>query len=514
MASRTWQASQRPVRSRKWHPGKTVYTRGSPGFMRAVVGLLILVLVAGTAIAAPKVALTEIDGDDSGDLREAVAEALDGKELSVIGAKETNRQVDKLKIELPDINEKQAKKLASELEADVVMAGTLGKEGKSKLLKFRVFINGKKVKGFSVQFSNARSKKFKDGVREKMVDKVAAAPAVVEDKPEPVAQVDEGDKKKKKKKKRPSKKRKADGEPDEGDKPTATAEEEDEQEEDEQDEHETAKLIKATTPQHAANRVAFRVDIGSSFSARSLTFTFTPELAADNLEPKPFKPGPVAGVRAEGELYPLAFANPEAVYAGLLGVGFEVDQVLSSKVQTTLEPGNVGVVKQFHFSVGPRIRFTLGNADIAPSVTVGLSYGRRQFVVTGGLDNREMTLDLPDTDYTYIAPALNFRIPLGIPNIAILSLNDLMLVKDAGRISDADQYGRAKVFGIDSQAGLDITIKRRFALRLMAEFTQIGFTFTGGGQKSRNRDGDATSIDIGGATDRSIGGVATLGVLY
>ena len=187
---------------------------------------------------------------------------------------------------------------------------------------------------------------------------------------------------------------------------------------------------------------------------------------------------------------------------------------MSSKVQTTLEPGAVGKVKQFHFLVGARLRFVLGTADIAPAITLGFGYGRRQFVVTGGLMDRDTNLDLPDTDYSYLSPLLGLRVPLGSKNIALVGQGEVMLVRDAGRIADKDQYGRAKVFGIDAQGGLDITIKDRFALRLMAEFTQIGFTFTGGGDKSRNRDLDPVTIDIGGALDRSFGAVATLGVLY
>jgi hypothetical protein len=488
--------------------------------MRVALMFLLVVLGVTTAVAAPKVALPAIDGDDSGDLREAVAEALDSKELSVLGAKETNRTLDKLKIDVTEITEKQAKKLATELEANIVMAGTLGKEGKSKLLKFRVFINGKKVKSFSVQFSNPRSKKFKDALHEKMVDKLAATPPVPEagedeeDTKPTVAKVDPD--KKKKKKKKPSKKPKADGEPDEEDvkpgKETATADED--EEEDEEEEDPNAKAVRLSKQQHAANRVAFRVDVGSSISTRSLTFTFTPELAQGMAAPSPFKPGPVAGVRAEGEIFPLSFANPEAVYGGILGVGFEVDQVLSSKVKTTIEPDATGIVKQLHFAVGPRVRFTLGNADIAPAITFGVSYGRRQFIVTSGFANRDMSLDLPDTDYSYIAPLVAGRIPLGTPNLALVAQTEVMLVKDAGRIADQDQYGRAKVFGIDAQGGLDIVLKNRFAIRLLVEYTQIGFTFTGGGEKSRNRDGQPETVDIGGALDRSIGGVATLGILY
>jgi hypothetical protein len=255
-----------------------------------------------------------------------------------------------------------------------------------------------------------------------------------------------------------------------------------------------------------------RVDVGSSVSTRNLTFTFTPELAADNLQPQPFKPGPVAGAHVETDIFPFAFSDPDNPGAGI-GLSFEFDQVLSSKVQTSLEPNAIGKVKQLHFLVGARYRLLLGHSAASPTITFGAGYGRRQFIVVSGLMDRNASLDLPDTDYKYLAPMFGFRIPLG-SSFALVSTNEIMLVSDAGRISDSDQYGRAKVFGIDVQAGFDIVLKNRFAIRLMAEYAQIGYVFTGGGEKARNRDLQPASVDIGGALDRTIGGIATLGVLY
>src|SRR5437870_10607398 len=110
--------------------------------MRVLLAALVTLLIAtGSAVAAPKLALTAIDGDDSGDDREAVAEALDGKDLSVIGAKETNRAIDKLKGGIADLTEKQAKKLSADLEVDAIVYGTLGKEGSNKILRFKLFVN-------------------------------------------------------------------------------------------------------------------------------------------------------------------------------------------------------------------------------------------------------------------------------------------------------------------------------------------------------------------------------------
>jgi hypothetical protein len=55
----------------------------------------------------------------------------------------------------------------------------------------------------------------------------------------------------------------------------------------------------------------------------------------------------------------------------------------------------------------------------------------------------------------------------------------------------------------------------RFAIRFVGEYSQIDYTFTGqGNDLSTNLDGDATTQDVFGATDRAIGGAATLAVLY
>ncbi|MBA3821129.1 MAG: hypothetical protein H0X17_19750, partial [Deltaproteobacteria bacterium] len=127
---------------------------------------------ASVAVAAPKVALTAIDGDLTGDMRDAVAAAIDSDELTLLGEKETNRAVDKLG-DVAELTEKQAKKLATSLEADAVVIATLEKkrQGKPKILRFKLFVNGKKARGFKVQFKNEKSAKFKQALRDKLVQK-------------------------------------------------------------------------------------------------------------------------------------------------------------------------------------------------------------------------------------------------------------------------------------------------------------------------------------------------------
>jgi hypothetical protein len=123
------------------------------------------------------------------------------------------------------------------------------------------------------------------------------------------------------------------------------------------------------------------------------------------------------------------------------------------------------------------------------------------------------SLDVPNTAYTSVMPGLALRIPF-IPQVAFIASSKAMAIMDAGGIQSLDSYGRAKVFGITAQGGLDIVLGNRFAIRIVGEFTQIGFTFVGNGFRTTSLDGDPDSKDIGGALDRSIGGAATLAVLY
>jgi hypothetical protein len=111
------------------------------------------------------------------------------------------------------------------------------------------------------------------------------------------------------------------------------------------------------------------------------------------------------------------------------------------------------------------------------------------------------------------SPKVAFRVPLARP-VALVGNGVGMLVTNAGEIQTAQSYGKAKIFGISAEAGLDIVLGSHFAVRLVGQFTQIGFTFISpGGMLANNRDNDPTSLDVGGAADRTIGGAATLAVL-
>ncbi len=252
-----------------------------------------------------------------------------------------------------------------------------------------------------------------------------------------------------------------------------------------------------------------RVDIGASFQNRSLTFTQRPNFPEG---PKPYSNAYVPGARIEGEIYPLAFMNPKSFAAGL-GLAGEYDRTVSLTLRTTAEPNIPVPTKQYHWSIGGRFRVPFGKSATSPSVTAGVDYGKRTFFPDRSQLMSSGSLDVPNTQYAAIMPNLAFRVPF-IPQLAFMASAKALFIQNAGGIQELDSYGRAKVFGVVAQGGFDIVLGNRFAIRLVGEFAQVGFTFVGNGFRTTSLDGDPDTKDIGGALDRSIGGAVTLAVLY
>jgi len=506
--------------------------------------VLLLLAVPTTAWAVPKVALTAIDGDSESEVRDAVAEALDGDDLKLVGKKETNRAADKIG-DLSALNEKNAKKLAKDLAADAIIVGSLDKDGATRVLKFKLYVNGKAKKGFSIKFKSASSAKFKEALRKKMVEKLDGASTseagAGEDEPKKPKKLAKGEddedpnaKKPKKGEKPPKKVEKpAEGDdeeaasakkPAEGDDEEASAKkpaEGDDEEAprkggkkvaargDDDDEPGITKRGGVVEKGRAANHAAVRLVVGGSVVVRRIVFNSN--LPSDKA-PRPFKPGPVGGLRVDAELYPVALASSNPILSGI-GFAFEFDRTAKMTLGTTAEPDVKISADQFHYSAGPRLRI-VGKSATSPSVTLGVDFGRSRFRPdrSGLMDPG--SLDLPDTYYKFISPGLGFRIPIG-GSVAFMANGGVLLISDAGQIVRGYSYGQAKVFGVDTQAGLDILFAKRFVVRLTGEFTQIGYQFQGdGGIQANSRDGDPGTRDVGGAADRLFGGALTFGFAY
>ncbi|HTL39180.1 MAG TPA: hypothetical protein VL326_38895 [Kofleriaceae bacterium] len=473
----------------------------------------VALLLPAVAWGKPRVAVTPIEGDKGGAVEDMVAELLEG-DYTVSGPSQVRRKIDQLGLG-ENLSEKELKKLANELEAEAIIRGDLSENGKHKVLHVRLFVKGKRVKGFKVEFGSERSKKVKDAIKEKLLDKLGGSKAdASEDKPDKGGgdtegtdagageDTQSGDKPDKRK---PT----AEQEGDEGDAPPGSGKKTATQDEDEEEIDESIEVKpKGSTELHSANRAAVRVDFGPSASSRSLLF------ASRNFEqaPKPYKNAVVPGGRVGGELYPLAFGNPNGIAAGI-GFGGNFDQTVGLKLRSTAQPGTQFPVDQKHWSVGARFRIVLGSKPTSPTVTLRGGLFHRKFAVNRDALDMGNVIDLPDVLYQGYDPGMDLRFPIG-SKLALVLGGEAYLVTNTGGIQKLDQYGQARVTGGEGYAGFDIPFMKRVAVRLQGEVSQVGYQFTGNGELARNRDGDPSTPDVGGAADRVIGGSLTIGVLY
>lgn len=457
-------------------------------------------MLPAVAWAKPRVAIVEFEGDPGGELSDTVAELLEG-DYAISGPSQVRRTVDKLGLDNELSSEKQLKKVAKELGAEAVIRGDVAeKSGGRKILHVKLFAGGKKVKGFKVEFVSAKSDKMRMALKDKLTERLDAEKSKGD---EAVADDDDDAKK------RDDDKRKSDDDDDidggRGKKKKRVARAGGD------DDEEITGSVEVTPVRmssHTANRAAIRVDFGPSASRRQLVFTSR----AFEQAPKAYENAVVPGARVAGDLYPLAFGNPDGIAAGL-GVGGDFDQTMGLKLRSTAQPGTTFPVKQMHWSVGARFRIAFGKKPTSPTVTLSGGIFHRRFSVDRSALLMGNVIDLPDVLYQGYNPGVTMRFPF-VASFALILGGDAYLVTDAGQITKNTSYGQARITGGEGFAGFDISLGKRFAVRAVAEASQVGFAFTGNGAEANGRDGDTSTKDVGGAADRVIGGALTFGVLY
>lgn len=241
--------------------------------------------------------------------------------------------------------------------------------------------------------------------------------------------------------------------------------------------------------------IAARFAAGPSALSRTLQFNHRAFAQA----PQDYRGSFVPGARVQGELYPIAFASKG--FLANLGIGFEFDQSIGLKVNAG---GMQLPTTMRHFSVDARIRIPIGGGSIS---LVG-GYGQRTFKVTRG----QTMLDLPNIDYKLFDPGLAFRVPIG--PVSLFGEARAMLITAAGEIQTNASYGPGTVSAFEGEAGLEIEITRMLGLRLSGDVAIIGYDFNGKGALSNTRDQDPTTLDVGGAAERYIGGAFALAFRY
>ncbi|HEX4419616.1 MAG TPA: tetratricopeptide repeat protein [Kofleriaceae bacterium] len=249
----------------------------------------------------------------------------------------------------------------------------------------------------------------------------------------------------------------------------------------------------------AATPPLIHVGLGSSVVHRGLSYDTRPNFA----QAPPAFSTTAFTIRVEGEIYPFALASPSSALAGL-GFVASYDDVISLHLKNPTVD-NIPA-DQSYYMAGARYRFGLA-ADW--TLALGLDYVHRQFLVGSAMS----LLDIPDIDYSAVAPAAAVRVQ-ATPSVAVFGSLEGLLTLDAGPIQDPSSYGRSTTYGATASLGAELALTDRLRLRLLVEYNRIDFAFDGNGLLASDRDSDPTTQDVNGATDQSISASATLGLAY
>ena len=245
--------------------------------------------------------------------------------------------------------------------------------------------------------------------------------------------------------------------------------------------------------------------IGMSLTARQMSFVFRPDLTA---RPPGYRGGPVPGAMIDATVYPLAVGHKRSDFLKNLGLSLMYDRVIvvNSKDMT----GKVYASTESRFGVGAVFRYAFNRTATSPVVIGSLGYSNQAFTIasSGGT-----MIGIPNVQYSIFEPGAGLRYPVTEKLIAGLDLK-LMAIASTGQIQNADQYGSASVLGVEGALGVDYLITRNIFARAAFRAETIGYSFKGTGALSNARDGNPATLDVAGARDTYIGGMATVGYLY
>ena len=513
----------------------------------ACLAVLVSMTLAASTAEAGKVVVLRVVGDPEGELEDGLMSIIEDRH-DLVTSGEFERAARKSGID--DLDGPALGKLARKLGADALVEGTVSREDEGFLLVVRIRgKNGKTVKKVSVDLAKPRlSSKAKKRVGTVVLDGIdmvlGIAPDSEDGEDEGDEEADEEDRPKKKAKaKKPSRKEKKRGKrakakaerdaeemADEGpemddDDGEDDDEGEDDEGEDEDDEDRDRVAMRDDdsdadealgvrrddddddSPRRKTPHMIARIEAGPSAKMRTLSFTSREFDQA----PLGYQSSMVPGMRVAGEAYPIGMVMSGP--AANLGIGFEYDQTLLMTTRSSDAPDVPLATTQKHWDVSARYRIPFGKKAGAPMAIAHGGIGRRFFIVDRSDLPAEAELDMPDVAYKYYHAGATLRMPIG-RRAAVQAGGRVMMVSSAGSVTDPEGYGGAKVTGLDAAAGVELKITSSAVVSLAASFTQLGFAFVGNGEESNNRDLDASTQDVGGASDRYIGVVGTVGYTY
>ena len=482
--------------------------------MRGLATLFVLVVLAGTAAASPKVAVVLIEGDASnGQLTGVVAEEA-AKHATVLDSDLVERAEHSLAIDgVPE--GRDLKKLRARLKADVVVTGKVAKSGGK--LKLALTVTGRtgKAESFAILFTKSSAKPFRTELANALKKHVAGVDAAATDgddddeddrprKPPPPkddeadARVARRDKEKEREREREREKDKQHDKDkdDEGNRRKHVAAKDRDKDPDDGDggDEDGAKIRKRRRRSREVDRnpvtqAAIFLDGGAAGLRRTLTYSATP---TGTPPPKVGTAGATAQVEA-------------AYYFGESTTGFGLVGTLRQTVGLAITvPGTTlsCPITEALYTVGARYRIPIGGES---SLAFGASYWRYRYLANRKkLGASPGMLDMPDVDYSAIAPGAELKYALSRKSALFASLL-IPVVASSGPVTTT--FGGKGSFGFAFDGGLDIALAPHYGVRFEAILDQIGVTFD-------QTNTVAMTRGLTSATDRTMGLVATFAMIY
>lgn len=214
----------------------------------------------------------------------------------------------------------------------------------------------------------------------------------------------------------------------------------------------------------------FTVGVGPSLMTRSLAF--------DVRSAPGYSGGTVAGIRVEGNFFPIAMsteladAHPVLASFGLSGMYEHAFDFTSTNVGGS----SAGHASRWSAMVIGRI--PLGHAARGGELTIETGFQRISWGSGSG-----QTLGVPDVTYALFDAGLEWQRDLGTRYVSMSIRLAGMALVDAGQISDGAQYGPAHGGGLDAEVGLTVRPVRWLWLRVAARYTPLFIVFGGAGDR-------------------------------
>ncbi|HTM20183.1 MAG TPA: hypothetical protein VL172_06745 [Kofleriaceae bacterium] len=490
--------------------------------------LIIAALAAGMcteATAAKKrVVVLDVEGARNKKLERSLTDLV-GEEATVLPGATYRKEARKLKA--TKLSPEQVARVAARMDADGVLESLIVADKGRYVLRIRLHegTSGRTIKKIALKLrSPALSGKMEDALAERLSEAIAdlqpleSIEASDGDPDEDAAADDEEEEQpapppKKKKAAPPRRVASADdgdaemgaalevSDPNEGDEP-ADADADSDADADADADEPAAEVSGSSRASHAPGEGA-AVGAGVSVIQRKLAFNARADMTNP---PLGYSGAPVPAATVGGELYPMVLAGRSGALTNL-GVGFAAHKGIGLKTNVTVNDAMVSLpTDETYYGIDVRYRHKLGRRM---QLVGSLGWAALSFTI----DRANGEVAVPDSSYRYYQPGLEVRYAAS-PRMTLAADARIFLVTASGAIGTAEEYGAAKMTGGEGGAGVEVLWGKRLVTRVGARVLMMAYQFQGTGMQTNARDGDPTSVDIGGALDRYLCGELSAGYLF